>query len=192
VASGPGERARLLALTCELILARGVSGLSLSELARSIGSNNRMLLYHFGSLDQLLSAAVDDILGGTELLDRLVELLGSPGSAVDRLAAAWRHIADPERLPHLRLFFARYGMAVDAPDGYAEFLGQVRDRWTVMVADALRTWPEVEDPDTTAAAVVALWRGLQMQLICGEPRSSVDAVHTLAIVRLLDPGPERG
>lgn len=185
MASGPGERARLLALTRELILTRGVIGLSLSELARSVGSNNRMLLYHFGSLDELIGAAIDEILGGTELLDRLAELLGSPGSAADRLGAAWREIAAPGRLPHLRLFFARFGMAVDLPDRYAEFLSDVRDRWTVVVAGALRAWPEVEDPDGTAVAVVALWRGLQMQLICGESRSRADAVHALAIDRLI-------
>jgi AcrR family transcriptional regulator len=183
VASGPGERARLLALTRELILRRGVSGLSLSELARSIGSNNRMLLYHFGSLDELLGAAVDDILGGTELLDRLAGSLRAPGSPVDRLEAAWRQLADPERLPHLRLFFARFGTAVDQQENYAEFLAQVRDRWTAVLAGALRTWPEIDDPDTTAVAVVALWRGLQVQLLCGEPRSAVDAAHTLAVSR---------
>ncbi|WP_329065827.1 TetR/AcrR family transcriptional regulator [Amycolatopsis sp. NBC_01480] len=183
MASGPGERARLLSLTREVILERGVTGLSLSELARSVGSNNRMLLYHFGSLEELLAAAVDDILGGTALLDRLDGLLRSPGTAADRLGAAWREIA--ERLPHLRLFFARFGMAVDLPDRYAGFLGDVRDRWATVVAGALRAWPEIEDPDGTAAAVVALWRGLQMQLICGEPRSRVDAVHALAIGRLL-------
>jgi AcrR family transcriptional regulator len=175
----------LLALTRELILTRGVIGLSLSELARGIGSNNRMLLYHFGSLDKLLGAAIDDILGGTVLLDRLAELLNGPGSAVDRLASAWRHIADPERLPHLRLFFARFGMAVDLPEQYAQFLEQVRERWTATVADALRAAPEVTDPEATAVAVVALWRGLQMQLICGESRSRVNAAQVLAIGRLL-------
>jgi AcrR family transcriptional regulator len=185
VASGPGERARLLALTRELILRRGVIGLSLSELARSIGSNNRMLLYHFGSLDELLGVAVDDIVSGTELLDRLAELLRSPGSPVDRLAAAWRHLADPARLPHLRLFFARFGMAVDVPERDAAFLVQIRDRWTAVVADALRGLPEIEDPDDVAVAVVALWRGLQIQLICGEDRARLDAVHAGAVTGLL-------
>ncbi len=181
MASGPGERARLLALTRELLLVRGVTGLSLSELARSIGSNNRMLLYHFGSLDELLAAAVDDIIGGTALLDRLADLLRSPGGVDDRLVAAWRHIADPARMPHLRLFFARFGMAVDRAEG--DLLAQVRDRWTAVVADALRG--SVNDSDEVAVAAVALWRGLQIQLVCGEDRARLDAVHTRAIAGLL-------
>ena len=50
------ERQRLLALVGDLILAEGVSTLSLSGVARSIGSNNRMLLYYFGSKEDLLAA----------------------------------------------------------------------------------------------------------------------------------------
>jgi AcrR family transcriptional regulator len=191
VASGPGERARLLALTREVILARGVIGLSLSELARSVGSNNRMLLYHFGSLDELLGAAVDEIIGGTALLDRLAELLRSPGSVTDRLVAVWRHLADPARLPHLRLFFARFGMAVDRPEGDGELLDQIRDRWTAVVADALRGEPAVEEPDEVAVAVVALWRGLQIQLVCGEDRDRLDIVHSGAVAGLLYGDPRK-
>ena len=179
MASGPTERARLLSLTCEFILSRGLVDLSLSELARGIGSNNRMVLYHFGSLDELLGAAVDDILGGTALLDRLTALLTTPGTSADRVSAAWRHIADPARLPHLKLFFARFGMAADVPGRHPEFLAQTRERWTTVVAAALR-----QDHDT-ATAIVALWRGLQMLLICGESRASVDAAHDRAVAALL-------
>ena len=159
--------------------------LSLSGISRHIGSNNRMLLYHFGSLDELVGTAVDEILGGTALLDRLKALLDGPGTRVERITAAWRHIAEPARLPHLRLFFARFGMAADVPDRHPEFLDQTRERWTGVVAAALREDPAVTSPDETATAIVALWRGLQMMLICGEPRASVDAAHDRAVAALL-------
>ncbi|MDT8915198.1 hypothetical protein [Amycolatopsis sp. PS_44_ISF1] len=185
MASGPTERARLLGLTCEFLLAHGVVELSLSELARGIGSSNRMVLYHFGSLDGLLGAAVDRILGGTSLLDRLAALLAGPGPSADRVSAAWRHLADPARLPHLRLFFARFGTAADVPGRHPEFLAQTRERWTAVVSEALRRDPAVARPDDTARAIVALWRGSQMMLICGEPRAEVDAAHDRAVAALL-------
>jgi AcrR family transcriptional regulator len=188
VASGPVERARLLGLTCDFLLTRGVVDLSLSELSRGIGSNNRMLLYHFGSLDALLGAAVDEILGGTTLIDRLRALLASPGTPADRVAAAWRHIAAPARLPHLQLFFARFGMAADVPGRHPEFLAQTRDRWVALVADALRDDPGVPRPEETAIAVVALWRGLQMALISGAEPAMVDAAHEQAVSALLPGG----
>jgi AcrR family transcriptional regulator len=188
VASGPVERARLLGLTCEFILTRGVVDLSLSELSRGIGSNNRMLLYHFGSLDALISGAVDEILGGTTLIDRLRALLATPGTPAERVTAAWHHIAAPARLPHLHLFFARFGMAADVPGRHPEFLAQTRDRWVALVADALRDDPAVTRPQETATAVVALWRGLQMALICGAEPATVEAAHAQAVSALLPGG----
>lgn len=185
VASGPVERARLLRETCEFVIGRGVVDLSLSELARGIGSNNRMLLYHFGSLDGLLAAAVDEILGGTALLDRFGELLTGEGTTAERVAAAWRHIADPARRPHLQLFFARFGMAADVPGRHPEFLAQTRERWVEVVAEALRGDATVVRAEDTAMAIVALWRGLQMLLICGTPPAEVDAAHERAVAALL-------
>ncbi|MET7995440.1 hypothetical protein ABZU76_31570 [Amycolatopsis sp. NPDC005232] len=157
--------------------------LSLSELARGIGSNNRMLLYHFGSLDALVAAAVDEILGGTSLLDRLGEILTTEGKPAERVSAAWRHIADPARLPHLQLFFARFGMAADVPGRHPEFLAQTGQRWAAVVTEALQG--EVAEAGDAATAIVALWRGLQMALICGTPPAEVDAAHERAVAALL-------
>jgi AcrR family transcriptional regulator len=187
VASGPAERARLLVLARDYVLTRGVVDLSLSELARGVGSNNRMLLYHFGSLDGILGAAVDEILDGTALTTRLGELLrcgdSSDDSLAERVGAAWRHISDPGRLTHLRLFFTRFGLAADNPDRYRDFLDRTRDEWTDTVAAALDG--AVEEPRGTAIAIVGLWRGLQMLLIGGEPREAVDAAHDRAVAALL-------
>ncbi|WP_328609350.1 hypothetical protein OG943_09555 [Amycolatopsis sp. NBC_00345] len=183
MASGPAERARLLVRARDYVLTRGVVDLSLSELARGVGSNNRMLLYHFGSLDGILGAVVDEILDGTALTTRLGQLLRSGGSPAERVGAAWRHISDPGRLTHLRLFFTRFGLAADDPDRYRDFLDRTRDEWTDTVAAALDG--AVDEPRGTAIAVVALWRGLQMLLIGGEPRAAVDAAHDRAVAALL-------
>ena len=51
------ERARLLGLATDLILREGVIDMSLSAIARGIGSNNRMVLYYFGSKQGLLDEA---------------------------------------------------------------------------------------------------------------------------------------
>jgi AcrR family transcriptional regulator len=188
MASGPAERARLLGLARDHVLTHGVVGVSLSELARGIGSNNRMLLYHFGSLDGILTAAVDEILGGTALISRLAELLDTGAPTAERVGAAWRQVSDPGRLHHLRIFFARFGMASDAPHRYAEFLERTRSEWTDTVAAALARDPAIEDPRASALAVVGLWRGLQVLLISGEPRAKVDAAHDLAVAALLAAG----
>jgi AcrR family transcriptional regulator len=185
MASGPAERTRLLGLVRDYILEHGVVGLTLSHLARSIGSNNRMLLYHFGSLDQLLEDAIGEVLDRDSLISRLSQLMQSAATSVERITAAWQHISDPERLPHLQLFFARFGMAADAPHRYPDFLERTRLEWIATVAAGLRDDRAIMDPEVTAAAVVALWRGLQILLISGEERASIDQVHDEAVSLIL-------
>ncbi|HZZ45377.1 MAG TPA: TetR/AcrR family transcriptional regulator [Pseudonocardia sp.] len=190
MASGPSERARLLGLARDYILEHGVVDLSLSELARGIGSNNRMLLYHFTSLDQILGAAIDEILDRSLLVAKLTELMQAQQTTGERIAAAWQHISDPERLPHLRLFFARFGMSSDRPDRYGPFLERTRTEWTEAVAAALSDDDRIPDPRRTAMAIVAVWRGLQVLLIAGDPRPVVDSSHTLAMKALLPAYPD--
>ncbi|WP_028935707.1 TetR/AcrR family transcriptional regulator [Pseudonocardia spinosispora] len=189
MASGPSERARLLGLARDYILEHGVVDLSLSRLARGIGSNNRMLLYHFTSLDQIVGAAIDEILDRGVFVAKLTELMLAERSSGERIAAAWRHISNPERLPHLRLFFARFGMAADRPDRFGPFLERTRTEWTEAVAGALADDDRIPDPRQTATAIVSVWRGLQILLIAGEPRSAVDSSHTLAMKAILHPYP---
>jgi AcrR family transcriptional regulator len=167
------------------VLEHGVVGLSLSELARSIGSNNRMLLYHFGSLDNVLSAVVNEVLDGESLHSRIADLLHADASSADRITAAWRHISDPVRLPQLRLFFGRFGQAADDQERYREFLDRTLAEWVGTVAGALREDPEVTRPDDKAMAIVGLWRGLQILLISGGSASEVDRVHDDAVRALL-------
>ena len=54
-------RARLLAAAIEYLQARGISELSLRELAAAIGTSHRMLIYHFGSKEGLLVAVVQAV-----------------------------------------------------------------------------------------------------------------------------------
>jgi AcrR family transcriptional regulator len=190
VASGPSERARLLGLARDYLLEHGVVDLSLSELARGIGSNNRMLLYHFKSLDQILGAAIDEILDRSLFVAKLTELMLAEKTSGARIAAAWQHISNPERLPHLRLFFARFGMASDRPDRYGPFLERTRTEWTEAVAVALADDDQIPDPPRTAMAIVGVWRGMQVLLIAGEPRSVVDSSHTFAMKALLPAYPD--
>ncbi len=173
-----------MGLIREYILEHGVVDLSLSRLARGIGSNNRMLIYHFESLDKIVAQAVAEVLERGPLIPRLSELLNAPGPTVERFTAAWEHISDPERLPHLRIFFSHLGLAAERPDQYGGFLEQTRTRWVRVVADALARDVTVTDPEKTAVAIVGLWRGLQVQLIAGEPRSLIDDVHAHALQRL--------
>lgn len=52
------HRSELLERATDYVLAHGLIGLSLRPLASAIGTSDRMLIYHFGSRDALVSAIV--------------------------------------------------------------------------------------------------------------------------------------
>ena len=54
-------RDQLLTRTVEYFATHGVADTSLRRLAEEIGTSHRMLLYHFGSREGLLSAVVDRV-----------------------------------------------------------------------------------------------------------------------------------
>src|SRR3954469_17099911 len=101
--SGVNPRERLLNAAIDHIATRGISDLSLRELAAAIGSSHRMLIHHFGGREGLLVAVVQAV----EQLQRelLDEVLPDPqASPADAMRAWWRHISDPRLWPNERLF----------------------------------------------------------------------------------------
>ena len=57
-------RERLLAKAVDHVAAHGVADLSLRALAAALGTSHRMLLYHFGSKEQLWKGCIDWLMAG--------------------------------------------------------------------------------------------------------------------------------
>jgi AcrR family transcriptional regulator len=95
----------------DYVLEHGLAGLSLRPLAKALATSARMLLYDFGSKEQL----VNEILA--EIRRRERSLFDAEAAS---LHDVWRWIADPDREPFLRLFFENYVTA--AARGEAELV----------------------------------------------------------------------
>jgi AcrR family transcriptional regulator len=161
------ERDRLLRLTADYVLQRGIAGMTLRGLGTAIGTNNRMLLYYFGSKEQLIGQALTAAAQRFPAFGAAMTALDDPGvPLVDRLLAAWRGIAAPENLPFLRLFFEVFGQAAHNPGRFDGFLARVGHDWTNQVAGALRAeGVPAADASLLAREIVAVWRGLQFDLL---------------------------
>lgn len=160
------ERARLLSLVAGHILDHGVAGLTLRNLGKAIGTNNRMLLYYFESKEKLIQSALEE--AGTwepRFYGTLVDLTDSTAPLPDRLRASWAGVSHPGNRPYIRLFFEIYGLALHDTGRYDEFLRAVGTNWLGQLAEAIRA-EGVADPTATdlAQEVLALWRGLQFLL----------------------------
>jgi len=180
VTSDPDERQRLLTLIADFCLEHGVGDLTLRSVGKAIGTNNRMLLYYFSSKEKLIAEALAEAVSRFPGIVGTLDFLDDHQHPLEvRLDNAWQALS-AEMVP-MRLFFEVFGLAAHHPgrfDGYLHVVGQ---EWTDRVAKALRA-DGVSAPDARLLGreIVALWRGLQFDLISSGERRAVDATHTAA------------
>ncbi|WP_433508697.1 TetR/AcrR family transcriptional regulator [Nonomuraea sp. CA-143628] len=176
------RKTKLLNAIVNYMLEQGSAAATLRDLSRAAGSNNRMLLYYFGSKEDLVREALDVALLRYPLLkdaDRHIARLDIPLKA--RLDETWRALCREENLPYLRLLFESVGLAVHQPERIPGLLRHFGHDWVDVATDAL-----VKDglPDgparRLAKEIVALWRGLQLDLLTTGDMEEVTAVHDIA------------
>ena len=161
-------RDRLLAAAVEQALAGGIIGQSLRQIAASIGTSHRMLLYHFGSWEGLLVAicnSINESVAGT--LDRWTdprELFG--------------HFTDPAAWPAERLFFELYAHALFGRPGTEGFIEASVDRWIDGLAGQLmKAGADEVSARRQARLHLAVARGLLLDLLGTEDREGVSQAY---------------
>jgi AcrR family transcriptional regulator len=168
-------RDRLLTRAIDHIAQRGVSDLSLRELAAAIGTSHRMLIHHFGSKEGLWV----EVIRAVEAQQRaaLPELLPDPAEdPADAMRAWWRHISDPALWANERLFFEIYGQALQGRPGTTELLDGIVDSWLGPITEI--NVAQGMDPDTARAMgrlAIAVTRGLLLDLLATGDRAGTDA-----------------
>jgi AcrR family transcriptional regulator len=169
-------REALLRRTVEHFAANGIADTTLRSLARHVESSHRMLLYHFGSRDGLLSAVVDFVESEARAALKAAQAHGSAQD--DPLAAGlafWKAITD-QALVYGPLFFE---LSSHAMQGMPHAMA-LRERLVTPWVDALAaTWTALGLPRaqarTYARLDLAVARGLLHDLLISGQRRQVDA-----------------
>ena len=173
--AGKDPRGRLLEAAIDYIATRGVSDLSLRELAAAIGTSHRMLIHHFGGREGLWV----EVIRAVEERQRaaFAEVVPEPGaSGGDVMRQWWRHISDPSLWPNERLFFELYGQALQGRPGTEELLDGIVDAWLPFATVALEALGMAHDEALAQARLgVAVTRGLLLDLLATGNREAVDA-----------------
>ena len=173
--SGDHPRESLLAKAIAHISQRGLSDLSLRELAAAIGTSHRMLIHHFGGREGLwveVIRAVED-----RQRAAFAEVVPEPGmSGGDVMRQWWRHISDPSLWPNERLFFELYGQALQGRPGTVELLDGIVDAWLEPAAAGFIAYGMSREEALAQARLgIAISRGLLLDLLATENREAVDA-----------------
>ena len=167
-------RDRLLDAAIGYVSEHGVADVSLRQLAADIGTNHRMLIYHFGSKEGLLVEVVRAVEERERALLASFPVDSSMGSA-DAMRRMWKHISDPAVWPNERLFFEVYGQALQGRSPEVSVLDGIVDAWLEPIAEMRRAQGV---PARTARAQarldLAVTRGLLLDLLATQDRAAVD------------------
>jgi AcrR family transcriptional regulator len=173
------RRAELLDRSYQYVLAHGLSGLSLRPLAAAVQSSPRVLLFLFGSKDELIRellarARAEEV----ELLERL------HGDLVQTAVAIWEWLAAVEHRGLLRLWAESYARSLVEPEGpWGGFARATVDDWLALLA---RAQPRAERASAAGEArrtlVLAVLRGAMLDLLA----TGEEARTTAAVQRALE------
>ena len=139
-------RQRLLDAAVDYVAANGITGLSLRQLAAALGTSHRMLIFHFGSKEELLVEVVRTV---EQRQRTLVEELTAEGirNPIEQMTELWRRLTDPAMAAQERLFFELYGQALQGRPHTAHLLDGIVTDWL----DPIRRLAELSGSDPTAA-----------------------------------------
>lgn len=155
--SGNDQRETFLEGLVAYVLEHGAGSLSLRPLAAALGTSDRMLLYYFGTREQLLVAVLERVT--LHLRTALDEALPAgqitPAQMLDRLVTVTR---SAQVQPHLRLYVEISGLTAQGREPFTAATRAVAHAWLDWMAARLDV--PTEERTDAAAGLLALVDGL--------------------------------
>jgi AcrR family transcriptional regulator len=173
---GSARRAELLAAAYRYACSHGLTELSLRPLAAATATSPRVLLYLFGSKDELVREIL--AVARREQLQLIADIAAEPlDDDVDRYAVLvhrlWTWLSAPEQRSTIRLWLEAYTRSLHPEPGPWEgFARRSVVDWIDVLVDAQ---PGVALPIARGRAThtLALLRGLLLDLLAGGDRRSL-------------------
>lgn len=156
------------------LVKHGVTEVSLRPLAKAVGSSPRVLLYYFGSKENLLVQAVK------RLRDRQRAGFGKMREArydepSDVCRAIWKQMSAPESEALFRLSLETYVLALRRPKLFGDFLSSSAEDWLGFLSEPLmRKGASRAQARAYATVVVAGFRGFMLDYCSSHDRARVD------------------
>lgn len=173
------RRQQLLERAYEYVLAHGLTELSLRPLAAAIGSSPRVLLFLFGSKDELVRALLAR--ARADELRLLDDVRSRPTRDLAGVAeAVWGWLAAAEHRGLLVLWTESYARALVDPHGpWAGFAQETVRDWLSLLAEAQpAAVRRTRSGEAQRTLVLAVLRGALLDLLAtGDERRTTAAVQ---------------
>jgi AcrR family transcriptional regulator len=154
----------------------GIADLSLRPLARAVGSSPRVLLYYFGSKEQIIVKALAEI----RARQRTTYAQMDSPTFEQACRAIWKHMRAPASEPLFRLFFEAYGLALRHPKRYNDFLNSTVEDWLkFMAVPLIREGHNRKQARAFATIILAGLRGFMLDYCATGDRKRLDRAVAL-------------
>jgi len=166
--------AELLDAIVGYLIRNGVADLSLRPLAKAVGSSPRVLLYYFGSKEELLTRAL------ARLRERQRGTFSGMREAKyeqpsDACRAIWKQMSAPQSEKLFKFFFETYALALRNPRRFGDFLLSSVEDWLEFVAEPLiRKGQTRSEARAFATIIIAGFRGFMLDYCASRDRERVD------------------
>ncbi len=134
MAPKPERRAEWTEAATDYVLEHGLIGLSLRPLAADLGTSDRMLLYHFGSKDELVAAVLRTSNARSTAYVRTMKPSKDLRGAVRDL---WAAMLIPQIYRCSRLYVEAAALGLFGEEPYASVVREANDHWIAALVDHL-------------------------------------------------------
>jgi AcrR family transcriptional regulator len=168
-AAGRAPSARqdeLLELAFQYVLVHGLADMSLRPLAKAIGSSPRVLLFLYGSKDNLIRALLDRARSDELAAVAAFRETDSPADLIDSARQVWHWLADQGHRHLLGLWVEAYARSLVDPAGpWAGFAAQTVQDWLGLLASRQPPRRRGQASAAERTAVLAVLRGAMLDLL---------------------------
>ena len=168
----PNRRAELLDAAVDYASRNGLATLQLRPLAIALGASPRLLLYYFGSKEELIVAVLARV--GERQREAFATLETDPDSFAVTVRAAWKILSAKKTLPIFKLFFEIYGLALGEPERFPGFFARAVGGWLdYLEPSARRDGYSAADARAIATTILAGYRGFLLDLCATGERGRI-------------------
>ena len=177
--TGAATKLQILEATLETLKNEGFTGATSRAIARAGGFNQALIFYHFGTLDGLLLAALDQT--SEERLERYRQAIADAETVDMLLAAVARLYAEDRERGHMTVVAQMVAGSAARPE-LKPALVERMEPWIALCEDAIGKgfgWlglPELVPRRELAYAFVTFYLGVNLMTQLDEDRTRTDAL----------------
>jgi AcrR family transcriptional regulator len=170
----PNRPIEILDAIIVYLAKHGLADLSLRPLAKAVHSSPRVLLYYFGSKEELVARAIKRIRERqrTGFAQMRNAKYGQPS---DLCRAIWKQMSSPEFEPAFKLSVETYALALRHRKQFADFLSTSIEDWLLFLSEPLiaKGISKIQ-ARAFATIIIAGFRGFMLDFCASRDHARID------------------